>query len=93
MHACPSSIDAACSLQVQMHAAHLSRAEKHLGGACSGFPDYGVHVNPAKTRVSFAMAAPGQRAPLPRNTYTGAPLQPALSPAHLPPTPPEPCAT
>ncbi len=32
----------------------------------AGFPDYGVSVNPAKTRVSFELVAAGRR--LPRNT-------------------------
>lgn len=34
----------------------------------AGFPDYGVHMNPAKTKLSFDMRLGDQA--LPRNTYT-----------------------
>ena len=34
----------------------------------AGFPDYGVQMNPAKTKLSFDMRAGGSV--LPRNTYT-----------------------
>ena len=33
----------------------------------AGFPDYGVRMNPVKTKVSFDMSTGGQA--LPRNTY------------------------
>lgn len=42
----------------------------HLEDAAAGFPDYGMSVNPAKTRVTFDLR-PGPGAPrLPRNTVT-----------------------
>lgn len=49
------------SRSADVRAAHLD----------AGFPDYGVSVNPAKTRMSFELRAPGG-GPLPRNTVTDA---------------------
>jgi hypothetical protein len=66
-----SCLPSAGSVQIHLRIVFLfcwTKNALYVSGA--GFPDYGVSVNLAKTRVSFELSAGGRR--LPRNTVRSA---------------------